>query len=81
MRRGGDYPGIVLDNDDGVASFDEVSDRLAPVGDGSTDNCYISKSLDATSHFESMANDCLNLHERVFGTQLDMTINADSVEE
>ena len=27
VRRGGDYPGIVLDNDDGVASFDEVSDR------------------------------------------------------
>jgi Rab GDP dissociation inhibitor len=64
-----------------IHSFDAIDDRMAPVGDGSADNCYISKSLDATSNFETMALDCLNLHERVFGTELDMTISADSVEE
>ena len=40
----------------------------------------ISKSFDATSHFESDCADLLSLYKRVTGEELDMTINADSVE-
>jgi len=58
--------------------FDECVDRLAPTGSGAEDNCFISKSYDATSHFETVANDVLDMHVRVFGSELDMSISADS---
>lgn len=61
--------------------FDSVSEVMAPLDDGTADRCFISKSYDATSHFQSTALDVLDLYERVTGTQLDMNINADSVEE
>jgi len=64
-----------------VERFDKVSDLKAPVGSGKSDNCYISQTYDATSHFESAANDVLDLYTRITGTQLDMNINADSTQE
>ncbi len=62
-------------------SFDSVSDLYEDIGSGAQDACYISKSYDATSHFETCANDVLSLYERITGTQLDMTISADSTTE
>lgn len=41
------------------------------------DQCFISKSYDATSHFETCANDVLSLYTRITGTELDMNISAD----
>lgn len=61
--------------------FDSVSDLLEPVGDGSADGCYVSNSYDATSHFETAANDVLSLYKRITGQELDMTISADMNEE
>lgn len=61
--------------------FDSVSDLLSPLADGTGDKCFISKSYDATSHFETAANDVLSLYERITGEQLDMTISADSTQE
>jgi Rab GDP dissociation inhibitor len=61
--------------------FDAVSDLLEPVTDGRHDKCFISKSYDATSHFETAANDVLSLYHRVTGTELDMNISADMNEE
>lgn len=58
-----------------------MSDLLEPVSDGSVDKCYISKSYDATSHFETAANDVLSLYQRVTGTELDMNISADMTED
>lgn len=49
--------------------------------DGRTDKCFISKSYDATSHFETAANDVLSLYHRITGTELDMNISADMTEE
>jgi len=60
--------------------FDAISDLYEPVDDGLTDRCFISKSYDATSHFETAADDVLSLYERITGTKLDMTINADTTE-
>jgi len=57
--------------------FDSVSDLLVPVEDGNDDNCFISKSYDATSHFETAADDVLSLYRRITGTDLDMNISAD----
>jgi Rab GDP dissociation inhibitor len=60
--------------------FTSVATTYEPVEDGSNDKCFISKSFSATSHFESDCEDLLNLHKRVTGDDLDMNINADSVE-
>ncbi len=54
-----------------------MSDLFVPVGDGSADKCYISSSYDATSHFETMADDVLSLYKRITGEDLDMNISAD----
>jgi len=61
--------------------FDSVSELREPTSNGKTDNCYISKSYDATSHFESQSDDVLSLYQRVTGAELDMTISADLEEE
>jgi len=61
--------------------FDSVSTLFAPVGSGREDKCYVSKSYDATSHFESAAHDVLSLYERITGTKLDMDISADLNED
>lgn len=60
--------------------FTSVSQQYEPVSDGSSDKCFISKSFDATSHFENDCEDLLSLYKRVTGEELDMTISADSVE-
>lgn len=58
-----------------------MSELYAPLEDGLRDNCFISESYDATSHFETAANNVLSLYERLTGTQLDMNINADSTND
>ena len=54
--------------------FDTISDQYVPTGDGLTDRCFITESYDATSHFESVADDVLKVYERLTGDPLDMTI-------
>jgi len=61
--------------------FDSVSDLLEPIAEGNKDRCFLSKSYDATSHFETAANDVLSLYFRVTGTELDMSISADSTQD
>jgi Rab GDP dissociation inhibitor len=58
-----------------------VTDLLEPVSDGRRDNCFISKSYDAASHFETAADDVLSLYTRITGSVLDMSISAEMNEE
>ena len=60
--------------------FDSVTDCHAPVGDGLADRCFISSSFTGASHFEDDCDDLLDLYKRVTGEELDMTIDASSVE-
>lgn len=60
--------------------FTTVATTYEPVSSGEDDKCFISSSFDGTSHFENDCDDLLSLYKRVTGTELDMTINADSVE-
>jgi len=60
--------------------FTTVATTYEPISDGSDDQCFISSSFDGTSHFEGDCVDLLSLYKRVTGEELDMTINADSVE-
>lgn len=64
-------PGIKLLGD--IAErFDSVNPLYAPIGSGEEDNCYISYSYDATSHFETVADDVLRLYAKIMGEPLDM---------
>ena len=47
--------------------FVDVADLYEPKDDGTESQIYISKSYDATSHFESACNDILNMYQRVTG--------------
>lgn len=60
--------------------FDSISEMYTPLSDGKEDNCFISASYDATSHFETVSQDIIGLYERITGKKLDLTINADSTE-
>merc|ERR1712118_367726 len=54
--------------------FVQICDLFEPTGDGSADRVYVSKSCDATSHFESVADDVLSIYERLMGQPLDLSI-------
>jgi Rab GDP dissociation inhibitor len=43
-----------------------------PIMDGRTDGLFISKSYDATSHFESVCEDVKDLYERYAGKPLSL---------
>lgn len=51
-------------------TFTKVYDIFEPVEDGRSDNVFISKSFDATSHFETAVEDVLSLFERIMGEPL-----------
>jgi len=60
--------------------FTTVATTYESIEDGTKDKCFISSSFDATSHFENDCEDLLSLYKRITGNELDMNINADSVE-
>jgi Rab GDP dissociation inhibitor len=55
-----------------VERFDSVLPLVAPVADGRRDNCFITTTLDATSHFESAAHDIMDIYHGIFGKELDL---------
>lgn len=64
-----------------IDRFDSITDLKKPTHSGADDGCYISRSYDATSHFETCANDILSIYERITGTQLDMNISTDATDD
>jgi len=50
--------------------FVSVVDTYEPVEDGTKDKVFISKSYDATSHFETTCQDVLDLYKRITGKDL-----------
>jgi len=55
-----------------VDKFVYVSDIYAPASDGTSDNLFISKSNDATRHFETVCDDVKDLYKRVVVKELTM---------
>eukprot|EP00629_Pelagomonadales_sp_RCC1024_P003071 CAMPEP_0119263292 /NCGR_PEP_ID=MMETSP1329-20130426/2740_1 /TAXON_ID=114041 /ORGANISM="Genus nov. species nov., Strain RCC1024" /LENGTH=478 /DNA_ID=CAMNT_0007262993 /DNA_START=155 /DNA_END=1588 /DNA_ORIENTATION=- len=55
-----------------MLKFVDVVPVHEPKADGAADSCYISKSFDATSHFETTSLDVLSLYKRITGTDLDL---------
>ena len=53
-------------------TFHNVCDTFAPLDDGTADGCFVSKSYDGSSHFESVAEDVQSLYARLTGTDFDL---------
>jgi Rab GDP dissociation inhibitor len=51
--------------------FVQVSDLYEPLDNGVASKCFISKSYDAATHFESAATDILEMFERITGKPYD----------
>ena len=47
-----------------------MSDIYEPTSDGSQDKIFVSKSYDATSHFETVCSDVKEIYKRVTGNEL-----------
>lgn len=55
---------------------------MEPVDNGCHSNVFISRSYDASSHFETATQDVIEMYERITGEPLDLTqINADNVND
>ncbi|OMO97720.1 Rab GDI protein [Corchorus olitorius] len=55
--------------------FFDIYDRYEPVNEPSLDNCFISTSYDATTHFESTVTDVLNMYTMITGKVLDLSVD------
>mmetsp|Transcript_36745 Transcript_36745/g.95135 ORF Transcript_36745/g.95135 Transcript_36745/m.95135 type:complete len:97 (-) Transcript_36745:842-1132(-) len=51
----------------------DVVPTYKPKTDGKEERVFISKSYDATSHFESTTADVMDVYERITGHPLDLT--------
>eukprot|EP00730_Choanoeca_flexa_P000403 TRINITY_DN10185_c0_g3_i1.p1 TRINITY_DN10185_c0_g3~~TRINITY_DN10185_c0_g3_i1.p1 ORF type:complete len:444 (+),score=115.63 TRINITY_DN10185_c0_g3_i1:50-1381(+) len=55
-----------------LEKFVSVDPILVPKHDGSASNVFITKSYDATSHFESTCDDIMDVYKRCTGQELDL---------
>lgn len=53
-----------------IESFVAVDNLYEPKSNGKEDQCFITKSYDATTHFETTVDDVLDVYRRIFGTDL-----------
>lgn len=49
---------------------------FTPTSSGKEDNIFITKSYDATSHFETVVDDVKDVFERIMGEKLVLTAKA-----
>jgi len=61
--------------------FVSVQILYDPLEDGKKSNLWISKSYDASSHFELASNDILEIYEKISGEKLDLNIEQNEEEE
>ncbi|KAJ3021278.1 UNVERIFIED_CONTAM: Rab GDP dissociation inhibitor beta, partial [Siphonaria sp. JEL0065] len=64
-----------------VEKFVHVDDIYEPVGSGAEDQTFISKSYDATSHFETTTTDVKDLYRRITGVELKVEGKVKKLEE
>ena len=61
--------------------FTQVSDIHEPINDAAAEALYVTKSYDATSHFESSSRDVLAIYEAITGEKLDLNIQPSEEDE
>ncbi|KAL1820417.1 hypothetical protein ACET3Z_015286 [Daucus carota] len=55
--------------------FFDTYDRYEPTNLDASDNCFISTSYDATTHFESTVDDVIAMYRRITGKDLDLSVD------
>ncbi|THG00735.1 hypothetical protein TEA_003967 [Camellia sinensis var. sinensis] len=55
--------------------FFDTYDRYEPTNQHAVDNCFISTSYDATTHFESTVQDVIAMYSQITGKTLDLTVD------
>lgn len=53
-----------------VESFVACDELYEPKANGKDDSCFITKSYDATTHFETTVEDVFDVYKRIFGSDL-----------
>lgn len=61
--------------------FVSVSDIQEPINNAAEEALYITKSYDATSHFESSSKDVLAIYEAITNEKLDLNIQPSEDDE
>lgn len=69
------FEGLILER------FVHISNQFEPVEDGSKYNLFITKSLDPSSHFESVCEDVKSVYRRITGRELELKQRATPEEE
>nr|QEA72121.1 Rab GDP dissociation inhibitor alpha hel [Zea mays]QEA72122.1 Rab GDP dissociation inhibitor alpha hel [Zea mays]QEA72123.1 Rab GDP dissociation inhibitor alpha hel [Zea mays]QEA72124.1 Rab GDP dissociation inhibitor alpha hel [Zea mays]QEA72125.1 Rab GDP dissociation inhibitor alpha hel [Zea mays] len=55
--------------------FFDMYDRYKPVNEPSLDNCFVSMSYDATTHFETTVTDVLSMYTAITGKTVDLSVD------
>ncbi|XP_062100337.1 guanosine nucleotide diphosphate dissociation inhibitor At5g09550-like [Humulus lupulus] len=55
--------------------FFDTYDRYEPTNQNDDDNCFISTSYDATTHFETTVEDVIALYSKITGKALDLSVD------
>uniref|UniRef100_A0A5B7AZL7 Guanosine nucleotide diphosphate dissociation inhibitor n=1 Tax=Davidia involucrata TaxID=16924 RepID=A0A5B7AZL7_DAVIN len=55
--------------------FFDTYDRYEPTNQHAVDNCFISTSYDATTHFESTVEDVISMYSQITGKTLDLSVD------
>jgi Rab GDP dissociation inhibitor len=60
-----------------ITKFDNTTFTYEPVENGSKSRVFITKSYDASSHFEAATEEVLQLYTRISGNEFDLKQKAD----
>ena len=61
---------MILSPDPRHHRFVSITSTYTPTSDGKADNIFITKSYDATSHFETVVEDVQDVWQRIMGAPL-----------
>jgi Rab GDP dissociation inhibitor len=61
--------------------FDDIVDTYEPTATGIEDNVFVTRSYDATSHFEFESREVMDLYERITGSPLDLNMSMEELQK
>ncbi|KAG8074455.1 hypothetical protein GUJ93_ZPchr0006g41268 [Zizania palustris] len=56
-------------------TFFDIYDRYEPANAPEEDNCFVTNSYDATTHFETTVKDVLQLYSKITGKELNLSVD------
>jgi Rab GDP dissociation inhibitor len=64
-----------------VMRFDDIVDTYEPTAVGTEDNVFVTRSYDATSHFEYESREVMDLYERITGQRLNLNMSMEELQK